>query len=271
MADQQQVIDPAAQQQQEIPDQPVPERFVDVKLPAFWSSRPAAWFLLAESRFRLRRVETEEAKFDHLLSALQEDVLAQVLDVVSGDPNNLQPYTTLKDRLLEQHTLSDYEKLEKLFKMPDMGARKPSQLLTSMLEFCPAGQEQQIFFHFMFLQRLPSSLRTLLGEVEHGDPRALAARADRLWACHSKQHQTVAAVQEQAEEAEPVAAVRQGFQAAKKQAGKQKPPVKSGGGGKSAVAPTDLARASSGLCWAHWRFGDKANVCKSPCSWQGGN
>jgi hypothetical protein len=112
------------------------------------------------------------------------------------------PYSTLQERLLETHTVSNFEKLELLFKTGQPGARKPSQLLNSMLEYCPQGEERGVFFHFMFLQRLPQSLRTLLGEVEHGDTRALAARADRLWACHGKQQQQEIAVVETEEEAE---------------------------------------------------------------------
>ncbi len=57
----------------------------------------------------------------------------------------------------------------------------------------------------MFLQRLPQSLRTLPGEVEHGDARALVARTDRLWACYGKQQQEIAFVEA---EGEGVAAIR---------------------------------------------------------------
>ncbi len=32
---------------------------------------------------------------------------------------------------------------------------------------------------------------------------------------------------------------------------------------------TDLAWQSSGLCFSHWNFGEKAWKCKQPCSWQG--
>ncbi len=46
---------------------------------------------------------------------------------------------------------------------------------------------------------------TLLGEVEHGDLRTLAARADRLWASYGKQQQEIAVVE--AEE-EGMAAIR---------------------------------------------------------------
>jgi hypothetical protein len=40
--------------------------------------------------------------------------------------------------------------------------------------------ELQPVFQYLFLQRLPQTLRTLLGEQECGDIRALAALADRV-------------------------------------------------------------------------------------------
>jgi hypothetical protein len=44
--------------------------------------------------------------------------------------------------------------------------------------------ERHLSFHYFFMQRLPQTLRTQLGEVQHGDPRALAVRVDRLWFVH---------------------------------------------------------------------------------------
>jgi hypothetical protein len=83
------------------------------------------------------------------------------------------------------HQLSDYEKLDVLIKMGLMGGRKPSQLLHSMLKFCPVGMEKHLSFHYLNMQRLPQALRTQLGEVQLGDPNGLAARADRLGSVHA--------------------------------------------------------------------------------------
>jgi hypothetical protein len=65
-----------------------------------------------------------------------------------------------------------------------------------MLSVCPSGLELQPIFQYLFLQRLPQTLRTLLGKEECGDIRALAALADRLWASHKPQPHEVMAVQE---------------------------------------------------------------------------
>jgi hypothetical protein len=49
------------------PQQPLQR---DIKLPPFWTSRPRAWFMYVESRFRLRRITDDQQMFDHVLSAL---------------------------------------------------------------------------------------------------------------------------------------------------------------------------------------------------------
>ena len=206
----------------------------DIKLPPFWQSRPAAWFVFAESRFRLRNINDQTAKFDHVLSALPEDMVGQILDIVEAAPA-ATPYTFLKARLLETHQLSDYEKWDTLVKMEPMGGRKPSKLLADMMEYCPAGLETTLPFHYLFTQRLPQALRTQLGEVEPGDPRALAARADKLWAVHASPSASVAAVspEESADGSNGAcAAIRGGGKGFRGRGGKQR------GRGGTRAAPT---------------------------------
>jgi hypothetical protein len=101
-----------------------------VRLPTFWKARPKAWFVYAESKFRLKHVDTEQEQLDYLLSALPEEILAPVMDVLEDLPEDT-PYSTLKERLLKTHTLSNFEKLEQLFKTGQLGAREPCQLLNS--------------------------------------------------------------------------------------------------------------------------------------------
>jgi hypothetical protein len=250
----------------------------DVKLPTFWPSRAAAWFQLAESRFRLKGIDDTQAKYDHLLSSLGDDVITDVLDVIERAGRDDDPYEFLKERLLETHSLSNFEKLDLLFKCEPLGSRKPSQLLASMLQFCPEGTEDGVYFHYLFLQRLPATLRAMLGDVEEGDPRALAARADRLLALNPAQNFAVASVAvPSAEDGDIVASVasNRGQQSRRRGGGNSargnnRPAAPAGGGGgNKKVTPVNLAQQSSGLCYYHWTYGEKASSCKEPCSWQG--
>jgi len=187
------------------------------------------------------------------------------------------PYTALKHALLASHQLTDYQRVEQLHQVEAMGDRRPSELLAVMLEICPRGQDSSLFFQYLFIQRLPRELRILLGDDDHTDLRRLASRADKLWALHARQaHDPVAAVHVAAvEDNSSVAAVQRGSRPGgtnKRPAAKFKPPQRTGpssGGHTDGVSPQALAMQSAGLCFYHWTFGDHANQCKSPCSWQG--
>lgn len=251
-------------------------------LPAFWPETPAAWFAHAESRFRLRHIEEETVKYDYLVAALNKDSLRLVLDVVA-DPGET-PYTALKERLVTSHELTDFQRIERIFMLENLGGRKPSELLSIMMEFCPRGEERSKFFAFLFLQRLPKELRIQLGNDEVLELRTLAAKADKLWALHAhQQHGTINAACEDTAESEPapVAAVNSSRNQQRNRGGNRQ----RGGGNRSnrgrggqtpaataspaAAGPAEIAREGAGLCRAHWRYGDKAFSCEQPCNWQG--
>jgi hypothetical protein len=247
-----------------------------IKLPPFWPARPRAWFTYIEGRFRLNNVVDDQWKFDLVLAALPADIVAQVLDIIEEAPEGDQ-YQFFKEQLLRSHQLSDYEKFDRLVKMEPMGGRKPSQLLHDMLEFCPKGMEKTLPFHYFFTQRLPLALRTQLAEVKPGDPRELAARADILWTAHSSS--SIASVEAQ-EEPLAIAAVsggsrgRGGSQRGGQQRGGQRGARGGARGASNAPAtqaadptPSDLARMSSGLCFFHWTWAEKAKKCSPPCTW----
>jgi hypothetical protein len=245
-------------------------RFSSLRLPPFWVDKPAAWFAFVESRFRLHNVEHEQARFDLLMSSLSKESVSQVIDIVEQPPA-VQPYTVLKNRLLQAHQLTDYQRIELLLKLEPLGGRKPSELLSTMLELCPRGHETSIFFTHLFLQRLPAELRILLGEDDHQDCRALADKADKLWALHGNKTGLLAVI-EQEEPAAVAAVVARGRRGGGR--GRGGGVVSRGRGSGAAAAPitppsnpVDLARIQSGLCFYHWSFGEKANKCTSPCNW----
>jgi hypothetical protein len=241
-----------------------------VILPPFWAAWPAAWFAYAKSKFRKKAVTSQQRRFDFLLVAIPEKILNNIMDEVDSVPEDL-PYNVLKSRLLETHTLSDQEKLDVLFKSEPLGGWKPSQLLANMLAYCPSGMKQTVMFQYMFLQSLPVTLRTLLGEQEPGDIRSLAARADNMWATHKHQsHDVVANVEPAEDQPAQIAAVQKATKK-KKLAGKQKP-----GNGGQAVSRTsgglshsERALVASGLCFSHWVYGPNAKKCETPCNWTG--
>jgi hypothetical protein len=85
---------------------------------------------------------------------LPPDTVRLVMDVIEGTLAQ-RPQETLKDRPLSHIKLSELERLDKLFTMPDLGGRKPSVILAAMLEVCPHREEKTLAG--LFLHRLPES------------------------------------------------------------------------------------------------------------------
>ena len=254
------------------PPHPVMSNF---KLAAFWPDAPVAWFGAAEAQFRLRRVTSEDERFCHVVAALDKQSLKKIVHlVVSPDP--LLAYSKLKEALLACHQLTDFQRVELLHAMEPLGARKPTELLADMWELCPPQQHKNIFFSVLFLQRLPRDIRVLLTHEDHSDLRDLAAKADRLMAFGGRQ-ETVAAALEVPQE-EVIAAVQhkgKHHPQKKHQQKKQPPPLPprpqttARGQQQRADNPSAVARQATGLCFYHWSFGERANSCQAPCSWQG--
>jgi hypothetical protein len=122
-------------------------------LSAFWPTNPVAWCAMKEGQFIIRGVMDEAMRYYHVLPCLPETTINLVTNFVGGHlPDNL--YTQLKARLLAAHQLTDYQHVEQIFQLPPLGAQKPSELLAEMLRLCPRGQENSLFFTYLFLHRL---------------------------------------------------------------------------------------------------------------------
>jgi hypothetical protein len=252
-----------------------------LRLSAFWPTNPVAWFAMAEGQFIIRGVADEAMRYYHVLPCLPESMINLVTDFVGGVlPAN--PYTQLKARLLAAHQLTDYQRVEQIFQLPPLGAQKPSELLAEMLRLCPRGQENSLFFTYLFLHRLPRELCVLLTDVDHNDRRLLSERADQLWAHYAKHsHSTMACIEGASsdEDSGAVAAIRRQGPGGKPFSGKSRP-RKGGSALVGGAAPSNKQQQQRGqrqqpgegwLCWYHHTFGDQANACRQPCAWTAEN
>jgi hypothetical protein len=186
----------------------------------------------------------------------------------------------LKDRLLNNHSLTNFQKIERQFKIGELGPQqKPSELLAHLVELTPADELESKYLIFLFIQRLPKILRMQLGDDLDLDLRDISERANCLWTIHAHDMaSSVVAVApaeladgESGQGGEPVAATTPFHK--KKQQHQQS--GRRGNGAKSCntAAPAPVTgkaeRLASGLCRYHWKFGEQARICFKPCSWQG--
>jgi hypothetical protein len=245
-----------------------------IKLPSFWPEDPASWFRLAEGQFALRNVADPVTRYYHVLAALSVDSVRLVRHVLHDDTGP-ESYTRLRASLLASHSLSNYQKMERMMRLPPLGDRKPSVMLAEMLEFCPAGEATTEVFAFLFLQRLPREIRVLLSEDDPADMRAIAEKADRLITMHVPQsHDSCATVaaEDVADDSDVVAAL-QGARSRKEKGhrrSQQPPPQQKVLGRRFDISKKTQERGvplRTSMCYYHAKFGEQAKYCQEGCVW----
>ena len=78
-----------------------------VKLPEFWPLQAQLWFARANAEFTAKSVTAEQKKYAHVIASLPVEVAAHVSDEILL-PHDTQPYTALRQRLLDTYTLDEY-------------------------------------------------------------------------------------------------------------------------------------------------------------------
>ncbi len=96
-------------------------------------------------------------RFDHTVATLSKEIVQLCFHEVAHLDDD-EPYTVLKEDLLQQHTLTKYQLIERLLAVGPLA----TQLLAEVMELCPDDEEASCFFVFFFLQRLPAWLRIQL-------------------------------------------------------------------------------------------------------------
>ncbi len=137
-------------------------------LPLIWSNNAAGWFTHVESRFRAKGVMEEWDRFDHNVAALSKEVIQLCFNAVTH-PDDDELYSVFKEDLLQQHTLTKYQRIERLLAVGPLGSCHPKQLLAKMMELCPDVEEASCFFVFFFLQQLLAWLRVQLEGHDQND------------------------------------------------------------------------------------------------------
>ena len=254
-----------------------------VQLGEFWPQAPKAWFAAADLKFQVANITSERDRFAHAGGAMGFNMLRAVMDLVENPPA-VDPYTTLRGRLVLAHQLTPVQKAIRCLQVEASSSQRPSDVLASLLEFCPPGEQGTALFRGAFTMRLPVAIQAHLAGTELTDIKELAQMADRLWQSHGPQ--PVAAVEEvqSEEDDEDVVAALQGkkrFQQShpKDQRGYQGRQVAGGGagGGKSqrgyqgrqvAGGKAGRSKEDNFLCQKHATYGEAAWYCEDEdCTW----
>jgi hypothetical protein len=100
---------------------------------------------MVEGQFVLKGVTQDTLKFYYVLGSLSETAVRSLGDLMRSPPPE-NAYTQLRTRLLAAHTLTEFQRMEKLLAAQALGGQKPSDL-HDLVQFCPddgADQDLQV-------------------------------------------------------------------------------------------------------------------------------
>lgn len=164
---------------------------VALKLPTFWTERPAVWFAQAEAQFLVKGITADATKHAYVISALGNEAAAEVESHILHPPDN-NKYDGLKASLIDAFGQSQMAKDIALLNLGGLGDRKPTSLLRYMKSL---NSDPATLFKACFLQHLPADVRRILAS-SNKTVEEIAIDADCIMEATGKQLSDISAVRQ---------------------------------------------------------------------------
>ena len=103
-------------------------------VPEFFFKDPDLWFFQLEATFIVNRVTTDKDRYAVGVANLPFKVVQCIPRTLATED---KPYTFLKELVVKETNLSDYQRSEKLHALPAIGDQRPSELLASINNLQP--------------------------------------------------------------------------------------------------------------------------------------
>lgn len=241
------------------------------KLPPFWTSSPITWFIQAEAQFALCRVISDMKKYYYVLASLPQEVIESILDYVQNPPDSAV-YRGLKALLIERHSLSENNRIERILSSEELGDRKPSDFYRSLIQLAGTSETFNTdLIKKLWLRRLPHVVNVALIPHEDSDIKEMSAMADKIWeASRLSQPYQVSSIGPSASTSSSISELKHEIEELKKLVrnisfNQDRNRSQSRGRARS----IQRAESSQGakLCWYHLKFKENAQKCISPCSY----
>lgn len=251
-----------------VQDPPTVNR-VAVKLPPFWSDKPALWFAQVEAQFDLAAITRETTKFYHIVSQLEGRYASEVEDIIISPPDQ-NAYRHLKTELIKRLGKSEEQRVRELMSAEELGNRKPSQFLRHLRSLAGTTAIQDPLMRTLWLQRLPAHVQAILQTQASLSLAQTADIADKIMEVEPPI--PIPATYSTTAPAVDLSSLSQRLDDLSRQVTALS--TRSGSRERPRTRPpsrTHSPRASAdndSLCWYHQQFGKKATRCRSPCNYQ---
>lgn len=254
-----------------------------ITLPHFQSRDVEFWFHQVEALFRTGNVVNDQAKYDHVLAALDYTAASDIRDVIKNPPED-NKYDALKAALIDRLAVSETTRIKQILSNEQMGDRTPSQHLRHLKSSAGSNFSDTVL-QSIWMEALPPNVKLIVAGDTGLPLDKLAAMADRIMdvAGSTRRNHQVAAVDSDntmsAAEKQLAALTKQISALTAQLRGRPPTTGNTGDPDDASTARKRRARspatprkrtfdaAKSGTCWYHWRFKEKATKCSKPCSW----
>ena len=152
-----------------------------IVLPKFWQEDAELWFSTIEHTFLSKRIFSESARLECLLTALDRRHIRQIAHIIfAKDAQNA--YSQAKAVLLSKYALDQDSKIEQLLYDTKLTSEiLPSELLAQMRHLIgESKQSDSALLHKIFLDQLPIEIRRHVAANGETNIDAIAGIADRM-------------------------------------------------------------------------------------------
>lgn len=244
-----------------------------VKMPSFCHSSPHTWFALADSTFIINNIKSDDLKYHHILTALPEDIIMSITDIIHNPPQQ-EKYKTIKETILTRHSESETKRLSKLLDGVSIGDDTPSQYYRRLEQI--AGTSQALTKELLvqiWMNGLPTNIKTILAATDKTVMDDQLKIADKIHEMNqppnvsevSKESNSLA---RQIEEIITKKFNEMSFRPSRSTNRNQnhKPFNKNRSSSRSSRSRSQVSKYP--LCYFHHKFGNKARNCRKPCNFE---
>lgn len=242
--------------------------FQSIKLPPFWHDDPQSYFAMAELKFALHRVSSDASKFQHVASNFDAKLVSLCRDLIINPPVN-NKYNTLKERILNALSPSQETNFRRLLHGHPLGNEKPTIYLQQLRNLA-AGQCNNTLLRTLFLEQMPEDIRHILAIGTATTLDELATQADKMLEFTRPTINEMTLPSEmpsKGKKEDPLQVIIDRLDRLEAKFNRSR------SRSMSRERSTSRGRlpSSSGECYYHRRFGDRAKKCQKPCSWNVSN
>lgn len=244
---------------------------VSVKLPPFWSDRPAIWFAQVEAQFHLAGITSDMTMFSHVVATIDQRIIGEIEDIIMNPPSE-NKYIKLKEELIRRLSTSEEQRVRRLLSDEELGDRKPSTFLRHLRSLAGSSLKDDNLLRQLWLRRLPNQVQAILAAQADLSLDKLAELADKI-AEVSPGPANVFAINNTPPLLSSLTECVENLtkQVAALTAQQQYRPRSRS---RSVNRTRNILSPSANMakhCWYHRKFGHKATKCTSPCNWMAEN